>query len=206
MNDLFERVVDNFIITDGDTIRSYVARMRQQHSDLNTDQLARRIVRDKAWRSGLVGAATGLGGLLALPVTLPADVVLSWRIQIAMTYAIAHAYGHDTDAEALKAAAYSILAGESAKESVKRVSAAMAQQAALRALRGQAKSVVWQQVRRRLLRRTVLRSTPRLVPRLFKAVPLMGVPIGFVFNWWQARAVGRAAIRHYGRVRSPQIA
>ncbi len=205
MNDLFERVVDNFIITDGDTIRTYITQMRQQHPDLNTDQLARRIVRDKAWRSGLIGAATGLGGILALPITLPADVILSWRLQIAMTYAIAHAYGHDTDNEALKATAYSILAGESAKESVKRVSVAMAQRAALQALRDQAKTVVWKQVRRRLLRRTVLRSTPRLVPRLFKAVPLMGVPIGFAFNWWQARAVGRTAIRHYSKV-SPQAA
>src|SRR5207247_2022454 len=59
------------------------------------DASAQRLVRWQVTKAGTAGFVTGLGGLLVLPVTIPANLGSVLLIQLRMIAAIAHLYGHD---------------------------------------------------------------------------------------------------------------
>jgi len=58
-------------------------------------QRARRMIVVEARRGFVGGFATGLGGVLALPVTVPSALLINWIIQARMNAAIAYLFGHD---------------------------------------------------------------------------------------------------------------
>lgn len=60
-------------------------------------------------------------GLITLPASILADLICLWRIQVSMAFSIAYVYGHTKDTTDLKTDLYLILAGDSAKEAVKKL-------------------------------------------------------------------------------------
>ena len=76
-----EKIIDWVIETNPEVISNYVDKLRQQNKNISNDNLAKKIVKRKSLKNGLVGAATGVGGLLTLPVSIPADLIVSWKIQ-----------------------------------------------------------------------------------------------------------------------------
>lgn len=73
---------------------SYQA-LREKYPNKSADQLVRTIIHRQSLRCGVVGAATSLGGFVTLPVALPMDMVMSYRIQGAMVNFIAKAYDYN---------------------------------------------------------------------------------------------------------------
>lgn len=76
-----EKINDWIIDIDPIEISFYIDKLRMQNPGITDDELARKIVSRKAIKNGLVGAATGIPGLLVLPVTVPANLAITWRIQ-----------------------------------------------------------------------------------------------------------------------------
>lgn len=62
--------------------------------------------------AGIGGFVTQVGGVMALPVTLPANVAGLAAIQLRMSAAIAHLRGHDLSAPRVRIAAMAVLLGE----------------------------------------------------------------------------------------------
>lgn len=116
----FENLIDFVIKTDPKQVIAYVDKLRAQNPGITDDALARKIMSRNAVKNGLVGAITGLGGLITLPVAIPADLAATWRVQAIMAVAIAYVYGHNLDTIDLKTDIYIIIAGDSAKEVLKR--------------------------------------------------------------------------------------
>ena len=65
----FEKLVDWFIEFDPFEVKMYVEEQRERNPDLTDDELANRIIGIKSVKNGLVGAATGVPGFLAMPIT-----------------------------------------------------------------------------------------------------------------------------------------
>jgi uncharacterized protein (DUF697 family) len=64
----------------------------------------RRLIRATTGRAGMVGFATSLGGVTALPITLPAGIASTLALQLRMVAAIAVIYGHDLDSDEVEMA------------------------------------------------------------------------------------------------------
>lgn len=192
-----ERVVDWMIERAGASVDAYVDKLRQQNPGISDLDLATKIVRRKALKNGLVGAVTGIGGILTLPVTVPTDVVASWRIQIAMILAVARAFGHTKDTMDLKTDVLLVLAGDSAKEALKRVgievTKAVTRKAVDRYVTREVMKAIWKVVGRKILTKAGEKSLLSFT----RMVPLVGAPVGFGFDWAMARKVGNVAIRYY---------
>ncbi len=58
-------------------ISTYVAKLRDQNNGISPRDLAKKIVSRKSFKNGLVGSATGIPGVLALPVTIPTDLIVT---------------------------------------------------------------------------------------------------------------------------------
>ncbi len=192
-----ERLVDRMVVSAYPKIGPYVDRIRARHPSATDIELARMIVRRKAFKNGLVGAVTGIGGFLTMPVTVPADVIASWRIQITMILAIAHAFRRETDPEELKTDVLMVLAGDSAKEALKRVGIEVTRAMTRRAIQKEISQEVMVKVWAALGRRVAARVGRKSLVKSQRSAPLIGAPIGFVFDWFATQAVGRTAIRYY---------
>lgn len=98
--------------------------------ELAEDYLAKTSSREKAidkliWYQtvlcGTNGFITGLGGLLVLPVTIPANVAGVIYVQLRMIAAIAHINGYDIYSDQVRTIAYACLTGSSTTKVLKNV-------------------------------------------------------------------------------------
>ena len=121
LENALETVMDYVISTDSNKIQAYVDKLKEQNPGISRDKLAKKVLHRKSLKNGLVGGATSLGGILTMPVTIPTDLIASWRIQATMAFSIAYIYGHTENTTDLKTDLYLILAGDSAKEALKRL-------------------------------------------------------------------------------------
>lgn len=171
--------------------------------DLATEYLTNPSYRDHAKRIDALikwetsknftsGFVTGLGGLLTLPVALPAGFAASWVIQARMAAAIARICGHDLSSERIRTLIVATLVGDSIAE--------IATASGIRVGAGVGKSLIERTSRRgyiefskrvgsRLLRMAGQKSSVNLM----KGVPLIGGIAGGTLDAVACRIVGRHA-------------
>ncbi|MDX1960448.1 MAG: EcsC family protein [Leptospiraceae bacterium] len=96
---------------------------REYLKENNNDKIkaAESLVNWQIAKAGTSGFVTGLGGILTLPVTLPANLTSVLFIQLRMIAAIAAIAGLDVKSDKVKTLAYSCLTGSSAVEILKQV-------------------------------------------------------------------------------------
>ena len=192
-----DAVLNHVISVDSTAIEAYVDKLWSQHPGISRDTLAKRILQRKSIKNGLVGAVTGLGGFITLPVAVPADLACSWRIQASMAFSIAYVYGHTKDSTDLKTDLYLILASDAAKEALKK--------AGIEIAKGITKKVIDEYITRDIMvkiwkivgQKIITKAGEKSLTSFTKMVPLVGAPVGFVFDWATTQAVGRTAITYY---------
>jgi len=191
------KIMDLVISQDHSAIENYVNKLREQNTGITNDELAKKIVDRKSLKNGLVGAITGLGGLITLPVTIPADIAASWRIQAMMAFSIAYAYGHTSSTTDLKTDLYIILAGDAAKEALKRIGIEASKAIGKRMVQKYITREVMQKIWKILGQKIVTKAGEKSLTSFMKMVPLVGAPVGFTFDYAMARIVGSNAIKYY---------
>lgn len=157
----------DFVTPDSDKISADFAKMKAANPQLEQQKLIRKIIHQQALKCGIVGAVTGIGGFITLPIALPIDIALSLRIQATMVNFIALAYGHNKQSgyeEQVKN--YLIMTGSS---KVSQTSSRLALN---------------------FLTRVIGKSMSRFIP-------VVGALISFVTNYIIVRVMGEAAVRWY---------
>lgn len=118
------QTIDSIVQTSPDQVIEYVDNLRLNNSNLSSKKIAEKILSKQSMKNGLLGAGTGVAGLLALPVTLPADVVKAWKIQAFTISCIAYVYGYTDQTSEIKTDIYLLLANNSVSELEQMVAAA----------------------------------------------------------------------------------
>lgn len=77
------------------------------------------LIRWQNAKAGSAGFATGLGGLVTLPATLPANIASTLYVQIRMISAIAHMSGYNIRHDKVKTMVYMCLLGNGVGEVLK---------------------------------------------------------------------------------------
>lgn len=146
-----------------------------------------------AYNSGTVtGAVTGLGGVLTLPISLPADLVGCLAIQLRMIGAIAVIRGYDLSDDKVRTIAFVCLVGSSANDLLKetglKVGLKMTEKL-IEKIPGKILIKINQKVGFRL----VTKGGSKGMINLTKMIPLVGSPISGGFNFVETKAVAKAA-------------
>jgi hypothetical protein len=150
------------------------------------------LIRWQVAKASATGFLSGLGGLLTLPVTLPASMSVVLLVQLRMIAAIAHIGGHDIRDDRVKTLIYLCLCGNAATEIARgmgiRFGVRLAQRTIER-ISGQALIQINQRVGFRLL----TKFGEKGILNLGKAVPLVGGVIGGAFDGTFTNQVGNVA-------------
>jgi uncharacterized protein (DUF697 family) len=145
-------------------------------------------------KAGTVGFATGIGGLMTLPITLPADVTGVLYLQVRMIAAIARLRGYDPRDDRVRTLAIACLAGYPVFDILKnfgiQVGTQLTRQMILR-ISGQTLRRINQAVGFRL----VTKAGSRGLINLIKIVPFLGGPINGSFDAATTKMVGETAKR-----------
>ncbi len=138
------------------------------------------------------GFLAGLGGLLALPVTLPANVASVLYVQIRMIAAIAIMGGYDVRNDKVKTLVFACLVANSAKDVLKDVGIAVGNKLAMNAVK-QISGETIKQINKAVGFKLLTKFGEKGVVNLGKAIPLLGGLIGGAVDLAATNSVGNVA-------------
>ena len=143
-------------------------------------------------KASTAGFITGIGGILTLPVAIPANLAGVLYIQIRMIVAIAHLRGYDVQSDQVRTLAFACLAGSATLDILKdlgiNIGAQLTRQMIFR-ISGE----VLKRINRAVGFRLVTRAGTRGVVNLVKVVPLVGGFVGGALDAAATNVIGRTA-------------
>jgi hypothetical protein len=154
------------------------------------------LIRWQVAKASASGFVTGLGGVITLPLAVPANIVSVLFIQLRMIAAIAHLGGHDVHDEQVRSFAYLCLCGSAAADVAKDVGLKVGlqvTQAAVGRLSGAALLRINQNVGLNLASRLGGKGAVEIG----LSFPLVGGLVSGVFDGVTTKVVGNVARRHF---------
>lgn len=156
-----------------------------------TDQV-NSLIRWQNTKAGTSGFLAGLGGLITMPITIPANITSVIYVQIRMIAAIAQMGGHDLKDDRVKTLVYTCLTGNAAKDILKDMGIVIGRKLtenAIKNISGKTITAINQKVGFRLL----TKFGEQGAINLGKAVPLLGGIIGATFDSVATNTIGNIA-------------
>lgn len=114
-----------------------------------------------------------------------------------MAVCVARVYGHTPETTDLKTDLYLILAGDSAKEALKRIGIEVGKTLTRKGIQKYITREVIKKIWSAIGRKIVTKAGQKSLTSFVRMVPLVGAPIGFGFDWAMTRGVGHFAIKYY---------
>ena len=141
---------------------------------------------------GTNGFITGLGGLLVLPVAIPANVAGVIYVQLRMIAAIAHINGYDIYSDQVRTIAYACLTGSSAANILKNVGIKISEKMAVNALK-RVPGAILIKINQQVGFRLVTKFGQKGLVNVIKMMPLVGGVVGGVFDTGMTLTIGNIA-------------
>ena len=169
--------------------------------ELAEDYLAKSSSREKAIDNligyqtvlcGTNGFITGLGGLLVLPVVIPANVAGVIYVQLRMIAAIAYINGYDIHSDQVRILAYTCLTGSSAANILKNVGIKISEKMAVNALK-RVPGAILIKINQQVGFRLVTKFGQKGLVNVIKMMPLVGGVVGGVFDTGMTLTIGNIA-------------
>jgi len=148
-----------------------------------------------AWqigKAGVAGFVTGLGGIVTLPVAVPANLASVLWIQIRMVAAIAHIRGFDIRSDQVRALVLACLAGSSTNDILKDVGINVGSKLGKQAIT-RIPSVMLRKINQTVGFRLVTKAGSSGAVNLSKIIPFIGGVVGGSFDAAMTRGIGGAA-------------
>ena len=181
----------------GDSIAAETEKLRSKHPALSDRELAHILTCRYRRRAGCIGALTGSGGVITLPVTVPAGLLASWVIATQTVLSIAYIYGHEPDDEQLLFDLLMVLAADSVVTTLREVTTMSAQRVSRRAVEKYVTREVMVHINRVVPRTALTKAGQKSITSFTKLAPLVGAPIGCGFEHLFITCVGKRAIEWY---------
>jgi len=150
------------------------------------------LIRWQISKAGTSGFLTGLGGIITLPIAVPANIASVLYVQIRMILAIAHMGGYDVRDDRVKALVYVCLAGNGAKDILKDLGIILGRKLTERVILNISEKTI-ASINQRVGFKLLTKFGETGVIKLGKAVPLVGGVIGGAFDSVATNTIGNIA-------------
>ena len=138
------------------------------------------------------GFVTGLGGLITLPVTLPAGLGASWAVQARMVGAIAEIYGHSVKEDRIKTAILMCLVGGEVVDVLKGLGVKVGQKITENLIK-RIPAKLLTEINKKVGFRLLTKAGEKGLINLTKMIPIIGGPISGAVDAAMCRTVGKVA-------------
>ncbi len=156
------------------------------------EQQIDKLINVQVAKAATSGFLTGLGGLLTLPVTIPANLSSVLYVQLRMIAAIARMNGYDIRSDQVKTLCFVCLCGDAAKNVLKGAGITVGRKLTEQAIKRMSFKVI-KKINRAVGFRLITKFGQTGVVNLGKAIPLAGGVVGGTFDGVTTYTVGKAA-------------
>ncbi|GHE08369.1 EcsC family protein [Klenkia taihuensis] len=165
-----------------------------RHGDV--EKAVQKVIATHTRLVGMSGFATGLGGLLTLPITVPTDVGVFYMQASRCAAAVAHLRGYDLDSDEVRSIVAMTTLGASGVAIAAEFGVDLGTRAAVAALK-KVPGRVLIDINKKVGFRLVTKAGTTGVVNLTKLVPLVGGGVGSSVNVVGMRSIGRYATRNF---------
>ena len=138
------------------------------------------------------GFVTGLGGIAAMPITIPAGLAASYALGANTAAAVAYLRGYDIHSEQLRTMVLLCLIGEAGEEILKNAGIAIGTKMFQKLIK-QIPGKVLIEINKKIGFRLITKAGEKGVVNLMKMVPLVGGVVGGTFDGIFVNGCGKAA-------------
>ncbi len=156
------------------------------------DTAAKKFINYQIAKCTTSGFLAGLGGIITLPVTIPANVSSVLYVQMRMIAGLAYMGGYDTDSEQVQTLVYACLAGISVDQVLKQAGIKFGNKFAM-AMVKKIPGEVLAKINQRVGFRFITKFGTKGIINLGKAVPAVGGVIGGGFDFIETKAIANRA-------------
>jgi hypothetical protein len=150
------------------------------------------LIRWQNTKAAASGFITGLGGVMTLPVAVPANIATVLYVQVRMIAAIAIMGGYDVRDDRVKTLVFTCLCGDGALTLVKDIGIAVGKKLTEQAIKNLSKDVIIR-INKAVGFRLLTKFGQTGIVNLGKAVPLLGGMIGATFDSVATNTIGNVA-------------
>jgi hypothetical protein len=158
----------------------------------NIDECIDSLIKWQTAKSATSGFITGIGGLITLPVTIPANLASVIFIQVRMVATIAYMRGYDLNDDRIKTFVYVCLAGNAGKDILKSVGIQIGKKLTEQGIRKISFEII-KKINQAIGFRLLTKFGQKGIVNLGKTIPLVGGLVGGTFDSLSTTVVGKAA-------------
>lgn len=163
------------------------------NSNDNLEDQINSLIRWQNTKAGTSGFLTGLGGLITLPVALPANITTVLYVQIRMIAAIAHMTGLDLRDDRVKSFVFLALCGSATADILKDTGIKFGTKLSMSLIKKYVTKEVITAINKAVGFRLVTKAGSTGIINLTKMVPILGGIIGASFDTFTTNVVGNTA-------------
>lgn len=151
------------------------------------------LIRWQNTKAATGGFVTNLGGIVTLPVSIPANMASSLYIQLKMIAAIAHISGYDVHEDRVKTLCFVCLTGKSAADIIKSTGIQLGTKFTASAIKKYITGEMIKSINRAVGFKLMTKAGSTGILNLTKMVPLVGGIFGGAFDGISTNIIGNTA-------------
>ena len=188
MNDILNNIYDS-------AINGRAVELANEYIDRygRTELAIDKLVSSQRRKSTATGFVTGLGGLVSIPVALPADVYSSLAIQVNMIVAIAVIRGYDVHSDEVKTLVYLCIIGNSIGDVLKQAGIKAVTDYTAKTILPKLTLAVSERIAAKVGSKLVLKASTKGLSNAAKMIPVLGGLIGGAYNFAEVTAYANIA-------------
>lgn len=163
------------------------------YSTKDKESAIRSLVNIQTLKTSLAGFVTGLGGLITLPVAVPADIASSLYVNMRMVGAIALLRGYDLKNDQVRTMVFATITGESIKDAIKAIGVKTGEKCAKEAIEKHLTRDVIKKINEKICKRFITKNGEKGIINATKAVPIVGGFISGAFDFAGTRTIAKLA-------------
>ena len=165
----------------------------------NVEIAAKKMTRNQILKCATSGFLTGIGGLLTLPVAIPANLASVLYIQLRMIAAIAVMGGYDVQDDEVQTFVYLCLLGDSITGALKKAGIEVANKAALKTVMQKIPGAALVAINRQVGFRLITKAGTKGVINISKLVPVAGGLVGAGIDGAMTNTISKVACKTFLR-------
>ncbi|MFA7074440.1 MAG: EcsC family protein [Endomicrobiaceae bacterium] len=188
LNYAYEKSIDGF--PGFSSAINLAEEFRSQNNDIESS--IKSLVNWQITKSACTGFVAGLGGLITLPVTIPANITIIIMLQVRMVAAVAYLRGYDLNSEKVKTFILCSLLGKSACKVLTDMGIKVSKKISFKFIEKVPIAVI-KKINQRVGFRLITKYGEKGIINLAKFVPIIGGFVGGVCDYISTKAVSVAA-------------
>lgn len=160
--------------------------------DRTLEKKVNSLIRWQNTKAATTGFVTGIGGLITLPVAIPADLASTIYIQIRMIAAIAIMYGYDVKDDRVKSLVYVCLVASSVKDAAAQFGIKIGEKLTMQAVKSISIKTI-REINKRVGFKLLTKFGEKGLINLGKAVPFLGGFLNAGLDLFETAAIAKVA-------------